>query len=89
MNSEALQTCHTRDEQALADICDSCHDVAMEMYEKLNKLRVNKNLSKLSSFKEAVKHAWPGEGLEELSKRLSTIRGALELNVLVNLRYVC
>lgn len=80
-------TCYTRDEQALVDICKSCNDVAMELFQKLVKLRANENASKWSGFRKAIKHAWSERELEDLSRRLSALRGALELNFLVSLRY--
>jgi hypothetical protein len=85
--SEAtVSTCYTRDEQALIDICKSCNDVAMELVERLDKLRVNDDGSIWSSFRKAIRHAWSEKELEDLSRRLSALRGALELNVLINLR---
>jgi hypothetical protein len=86
-SGEIAQTCHTRDEQALVDICNSCNDVAMELFQKLGKLRDDENASRWSSFRKAIRHAWSDRELEDLSRRLSALRGALELNVLVNLRY--
>lgn len=79
-------TCYTRDDQALADICKSCNDVAMELLRKLVKLRVHEDRSKWTSFKKAIRHAWSEKELEDLLRRLSALRGTLELNVLVSLR---
>jgi hypothetical protein len=86
-SGEIAPTCHTRDEQALVDICNSCNNVAMELFQKLGKLRDDEDASKWSSFRKAIRHAWSDRELEDLSRRLSALRGALELNVLVNLRY--
>ncbi|TVY80314.1 hypothetical protein LSUE1_G006860 [Lachnellula suecica] len=85
-DGETAPTCHTRDEQALVDICNSCNVVATELYEKLGKLRDNEAASTWTSFKKAIRHAWSDKERVELSRRLSALRGALELNVLVNLR---
>ena len=86
INDETAPTCYTRDEQALVDICKSCNDVAMELTRKLDKLRSNEDGNKWDSFKKAIRHVWSEKELEDLSRRLSMLRGALELNVLVNLR---
>lgn len=85
-NGEISPTCYTRDEQALVDICKSCNDVAVELFRKLEKLRADGDASKWSSFRKTIRHAWSDRELEDLSRRLSTLRGALELNVLVSLR---
>ncbi|EHK96218.1 hypothetical protein M7I_8072 [Glarea lozoyensis 74030] len=69
LSDEIVSICYTQDEQALADICKSCNDVAMELFKKLDKLKTSNDGSKWSSFRKAIRHAWSEKELEELSGR--------------------
>ncbi|KAF4633368.1 hypothetical protein G7Y89_g4751 [Cudoniella acicularis] len=79
--------CVNEDEQALNTICDSCVNIANELSEYLEKLKVKgQKYRRWKSFRQALKTVWRKEDIDNLVKRLSLLRGQLELHILASLR---
>lgn len=79
--------CTDEDDQALNTICDSCIEIAGELSDHLDKLKVRgQKYRRWKSFRQALKTVWKKEAIDNLVKRLSLLRGQLEFHILASLR---
>ena len=81
----------TENDLALQSLCKACRQIALEVLERLNalKLRRSKGESRAwASLNSALMWHWKKEKREDLVRRLSIIREQVQLRVVVGLRYV-
>lgn len=76
------------DEQALESLAIACRDIAQELLEHLERLKVKGETRKLKSFYKALKSVWNKADLDDLVERLSRYREELEVHLLVSIKFV-
>jgi hypothetical protein len=75
-------------ENSLEQLCSSCDEIAEELLEVLGKLKVQGNKSPWKSMRQAIKSIKGKAVVAEICGRLKRSQEALELTILVDLRYV-
>lgn len=79
--------CVNNYDRALNSICDGCINIANELSDCLEKLKVNgQKHRRWKSFRQAMKTIWKRDDIENLVRRLLLFRGQLELHILGSLR---
>lgn len=76
------------DEQALQSLAQACSNIANELLEKLEKLKLRGDKKRWKSLYKALKSVWNKSELDDLLERLSRYREELELHLLVNIKSV-
>ena len=67
-------------------VCNEAIALAEEILSRLDELKVAGKHRAWTSFKQAIKAAWSQKEKDNLTKRLSTLKSALETRVLLSLR---
>jgi hypothetical protein len=67
-------------------VCNEAIALAEEILSRLDGLKVTGKYRAWTSFKQAIKAAWSQKEKDNLTKRLSTLKSALETRVLLSLR---
>lgn len=78
----------SEDDHALVKLSESSSDVASELLERLNKAKVEGRFQRWKSVRQAVKSITSKKDVDELADRLMTLRGQLDLRIVIGLRYV-
>lgn len=76
------------DEQKLKDLCVACNKVAAELIEKLNSLKARGQHQAWQSLQVAVQSAWSRQDLNDLIRRLTMFKEAIESRIVLGLRFV-
>ncbi|KAI9762718.1 MAG: hypothetical protein M1840_001185 [Geoglossum simile] len=76
----------TEDEKLLQKLCSVCSEISVELSTRLSSLRVRGEQKKWESFRQAVKSVWSERDIQELMRRLSTVRDAVQAHVVAGLR---
>ncbi|KAN0102137.1 hypothetical protein V8E51_012647 [Hyaloscypha variabilis] len=74
------------DEDALKALCHDCEELAEELLETLNKLRVQDKAGVWKSLRQAILSTWNHKNIKEIEGRLSRYRDAINTRILVSLR---
>lgn len=82
-----LTSAKSRVSPALRELCEECRNVAEQLIDRLDGLKVEGKHRVWKSFKHAIKAAWAQREVDELSYRLSGFRKSLNDHVLAELRY--
>lgn len=73
-------------EQKLVHLRRGCVEVADQLIDALDRLKIKQDKTPFKSFQQAIKILWKKEKLEELTQRLSLYRQQLDTHFLVDLR---
>lgn len=76
------------EDPALNELCGTCRKIAKELQTRLNALKGQGKHQRWDSFRQAIKGAWAEKDIDALMKRLSILREALEMHILVNIKLV-
>ena len=71
----------------LEQLCSRCREVADELLEALESLRVKGKHTRFQCLRKALKVLWGQEKLRKLEERLAGFRHELNLHITVELRY--
>lgn len=78
---------HSEKQKPFKTICDKAAKVAEELVARLERLKLKgSEKRKWKSFEQALKGAWSNVEVMSLNKRLSTLKEALETQVLFSIR---
>jgi hypothetical protein len=75
-------------DNTLYRLCAESSAISSELLTRFNKLRVQGNSTKFKSFSKAVKSVFSESDIQETMRRLSEVRAAIQMHLLVDLRYV-
>jgi hypothetical protein len=87
LRSGSELTCLTEDEVALGDLCHTCHEMAAELIERLDKLKVHDRHDLSKSLRKAFRNVWERTDLKDMEERLTKFRAAIDTRILISLRY--
>ena len=85
--SGRLQSSSEPVDLVLEQLCSKCVEVAEELLEALESLRVKGENTRFQSLRKALKVLWGREKLRILEERLAGFRHELNLHITVELRY--
>ena len=77
----------SEDERRLQELCNTCSRIAQDMINRLDTLKPPGKKKRWKSFQQAIKAAWSENEMKALTARLSGYREAIQMNILVGLRY--
>lgn len=85
---ESVRTTVTdQNERDLLELCAGCDDVARELLDALNKLKLNKAKNKaLESCRVALESIWSGDAVDQLEQRLSAYRQQMASHMIWGMR---
>lgn len=72
---------------ALGDIAGECLDQASELAQALQELQIDDSRNTWKSFRQALKAIWNKEKIEQIRRRLDTLREHVVIHLLVSIRY--
>ena len=75
-------------ENAFGELSRSSGDVAEELLQKLEKLKVEGKHRRWKSFRQALKSVWTREEINALANRLANLRAQLDSRILFSLRSI-
>ena len=79
--------CVDENDQGLNSICDLCIDSTTELSNHLDKLQVKgQKYRRWKSLRQALKTVWRKEDIDNIVRRLSLLRGQLEVHILASMR---
>lgn len=73
-------------EQKLENLRLKCAAIAQELLAKLNKLNVNGKKTILKSLGKALRKFWSSSVIDDLQRRLESLRSELEMEILVDIK---
>jgi Fungal N-terminal domain of STAND proteins len=77
----------SEEEQRLEQLCIACSKIAADMITRLDNLKPPRTRKRWRSFQQAIKMAWTEDEMNELTVRLSGFKEAIQMHILVGLRY--
>jgi hypothetical protein len=77
----------TNVDTALSDIAGECLDRASELTQALQELQIDGTTNTWKSFRQALKAIWEKEKIEQIRRRLDTLREHVVIHLLVSIRY--
>lgn len=83
---ECSNTAEEPGQKAILDLAGRCSQTALELHDKLEKLRVANRGSKREAFKKSFKTLWMKKDLEKLGSALDSYQRVLNTNILVKLK---
>src|SRR6202035_4051874 len=86
-NNLTVKLQRPQSDPVLDDLCATCRRIAIELLARLNNLKVKESGHRWESFRRAIRGAWTEKDIETLMKRLTTLREALGMHILVKIRY--
>lgn len=80
---------HTINENnnSIRTVCEQCVNVAIELVEALERLKVHGTNRKWKAFRQALRSIWDDKKIDGLVQRLQKLRAQLDSSILVALRY--
>ena len=87
---ETFEEFYSGDDLALEDLCRRCRNIAGQLLDSLNKLKVREGSTHRSweSFKKALRATWNHEEMKLLADQLAEVRSEIEFRVLITFRYI-
>ncbi|KAK2762644.1 hypothetical protein FQN54_000817 [Arachnomyces sp. PD_36] len=73
-------------DNTLYQLCAESSAIALELLTRFNKLRAQGSGTKFKSFAKAMKSVFSESDIQEMMRRLSEVRGAIQMHLLVDLR---
>lgn len=86
LNEKLKNDAKSTGDTTLKDLCEACDQVARELLEALDKVKVKGKHEKWKSIRKALRSVWSKEHIEELEQRLARLRAELNLHLIVDLR---
>ncbi|KAI9766575.1 MAG: hypothetical protein M1839_004873 [Geoglossum umbratile] len=86
LNNKLKSSANTAGDAALEKLCISCNDVAVELLEALDKLKVQGKRERWKSMRKAIRSVWDKAHIQQIEGRLAGFKEELNLHIIVNLR---
>jgi hypothetical protein len=87
LRSPGIVSALTKEDQELDDVRVQCWEIATELLEALDMLKVKGTPGKWKSFKMAVKTVWEEKNLEAMGERLAAFNNLLAMHMVIDTRY--
>jgi hypothetical protein len=86
LRSPGIISALTKEDQQLEDVRVQCREIATELLEALDMLKVKGTPGKWKSFKKALKTVWEEKKLEAMGERLAAFNNLLTRHMVIDTR---